>query len=79
MPCNAGAFALVELAPELEVSAEQVRRHLLADESTGLIAIGERYLRIAFCSVAEDDLTELVARLERGVRALAASPSGSNT
>ena len=71
LPCNSGCFSLVELAPGLELSAERVRRHLLDEHETGLVAVGERFLRIAFCSVREDDLAEVVGRLERGVAQLA--------
>lgn len=74
LPCNAGCFALVALGPEARtagLTADRVRRHLLEAEDTGLVAVGEEYLRIAHCSVAEEDLPELVRRLERGVAALA--------
>jgi aspartate/methionine/tyrosine aminotransferase len=71
LPFNSGCFALVELAEELGLEAEAVRRHLLERHDTGLISIAPRYLRIAYCSVDEERLPELVARLERGVRELA--------
>lgn len=73
LPFNSGCFALVALGPEAGasgLSAGAVRRHLLDVEETGLVSIGERHLRIAHCSVAEEDLPELVRRLERGVAAL---------
>lgn len=41
------------------------------------MAVGEEFLRIAYCSVAEEDLPELVERLERGVRNLAAAATVS--
>lgn len=68
LPCNSGCFALLELAPDLGLNAETVRRELLESEDLGLISIAPSYLRIAFCSVARDALPELVQRLERGVR-----------
>lgn len=74
LPCNSGCFALVRLGPEARargLTAEAVRRHLLAAEDTGLVAVGEDHLRIAYCSVREEDLPELVRRLERGVETLA--------
>lgn len=71
LPFNAGFFALMEIPEELGVKADEVRRHLLEHHSTGVVSIGERYLRIATCSVAQEDLLELVARLERGTRELA--------
>ncbi|MGH9382654.1 MAG: aminotransferase class I/II-fold pyridoxal phosphate-dependent enzyme [Thermoanaerobaculia bacterium] len=72
LPCNAGCFALLELPEPLGLDAETVRRHLLEHEDTGVIAVAPRYLRLAFCSVDADRLPELVQRLERGVRRLAA-------
>lgn len=65
LPFNSGCFALVELPPS--VKPHDVRRHLLTHEDTGLVASGESYLRIAFCSVDNDEIPELVRRLERGV------------
>ncbi len=71
LPFNAGCFALVEIPEELGLGADAVRRHLLAHQDTGVIAIGERYLRIAHCSVDAADLPELARRIERGVTELA--------
>jgi aspartate/methionine/tyrosine aminotransferase len=73
LPFNSGCFALLELAPGVGVEAEAIRRHLLDERDTGLIAIKPNYLRIAFCSVAEESLPEVVSRLEAGVAALAAA------
>jgi aspartate/methionine/tyrosine aminotransferase len=70
LPSNSGCFALVELGPRAlaaGVAPEAVRRHLLEHEDTGLVSIPPRSLRIAYCSVDEDALPELVRRLERGV------------
>jgi hypothetical protein len=64
LPFNSGCFALLELGDGLD--AEDARRVLLERHDTGLIAIGRRHLRIAFCSVAAADLPELVDRLQRG-------------
>jgi len=75
LPCNAGCFALVEL-PE-GVDPEAARRHLIAEHGTGLVAIAPRYLRIAFCSVREDDLPALVRNLEQGVAELATRRSSA--
>jgi hypothetical protein len=57
----------VELAESVGATADEVRRHLLEHQSTGLVSIASRYLRIAFCSVAEERIPELVRRMERGV------------
>jgi aspartate/methionine/tyrosine aminotransferase len=73
LPFNAGCFALVEVPARLSVSAVEVRRHLLARHSTGLVSIAPRYLRIAHCSVAAAALPELVRRLEAGIGELAAA------
>ena len=71
LPFNAGFFALLELADEVQVSADAIRRHLIQRHDTGVIAVGERYLRLAICSVAEDALVELVQRVEQGTREMA--------
>lgn len=71
LPFNSGCFALLELPEELGLVAEDVRQHLLEHEDTGLVSIAPRYLRIAFCSIAEPAIPELVKRIERGVRTLA--------
>ena len=68
LPFNAGCFALLELAGG--VDADRVRRHLLDAHDTGLVSIGERYLRIAFCSVRNAALPGLVERLSAGVAEL---------
>jgi aspartate/methionine/tyrosine aminotransferase len=70
LPMNSGCFALTELPEELGLTAEQVRLHLLDHEDAGVVSIAPRYLRIAFCSVSEETLPELVERIERGVRHL---------
>ncbi|HEX6199411.1 MAG TPA: aminotransferase class I/II-fold pyridoxal phosphate-dependent enzyme [Thermoanaerobaculia bacterium] len=74
LPVNSGCFALLVLgsaAREAGLTADRVRRHLLEAWDTGLVAVGEEHLRIAHCSVSEEDLPELVRRLERGVEELA--------
>jgi len=73
LPFNAGFFVLLELPEELGVGADAVRRHLLARHDTGVVAIGERYLRLAVCSVAAAVLPELLRRVELGVSELAAA------
>jgi aspartate/methionine/tyrosine aminotransferase len=65
LPCNSGCFALVELPPGLD--PERVRLHLLEHHDTGLVSVNPKYIRIAFCSVAEEAIAELVRRLEKGV------------
>jgi aspartate/methionine/tyrosine aminotransferase len=70
LPCNAGCFALVEVAPTLD--ADHLRRHLIARHSTGLVSETNRHLRICFTSARESDLPEIVARLEKGAAEVAA-------
>lgn len=79
LPFNSGCFALVALGSGEDSVAnpggadpEALRRHLLDHEDTGLIAIRPRFVRIAHCSVDAGDLPELVRRLERGARQVAA-------
>lgn len=76
LPFNAGFFVLLELPAELGLDADAVRRHLLARHDTGVVAIGERYLRLAICSVAAGALPEVLRRVELGVRELATLPLG---
>jgi aspartate/methionine/tyrosine aminotransferase len=71
LPFNSGCFALVELKKSLGLDSNDVRRELLERYDTGLIAIAPDYLRIAFCSVRQAALPELVGRLEAAVRGLA--------
>lgn len=66
-PFNSGCFALLKLGDGVPATAETIRRHLLEHHDTGLVSVGERYLRIAHCSVAADMLAELVHRLQKGV------------
>jgi aspartate/methionine/tyrosine aminotransferase len=75
LPFNSGCFALVELPEELGVAAEDTRRHLLEHHDTGVVSVGSRHVRIAFCSVAADAIPELVGRLERAVGELAVERS----
>lgn len=70
LPFNAGCFALLEIEERTGLRADDVRRHLLDRHDTGLISIGERFLRIAFCSVRREALPELVERLGRGLAEL---------
>lgn len=66
-PFNSGYFMC--LRPR-GVDAEELRRHLLDQYGIGLIAIGNRDLRIAFSCLEEDRIPELFDTLHRGVREL---------
>lgn len=72
MPFNSGFFTLLEIPEEIGLTAEEVRVYLLDRYDTGVVAVGERYLRLAICSVSEEAIPELVRRVERCVRELAA-------
>jgi aspartate/methionine/tyrosine aminotransferase len=72
LPFNAGFFVLMELPEKLGLTAEEVRLYLLERHDTGIVAMDERYLRIAICSVEAKAIPEMLRRVERGVRELAA-------
>ena len=63
LPFNSGCFALIELTERVGRSSDSIRKRLLEDFGTGLIAFAPNYLRIAFCSIAEDSIPELVNRI----------------
>lgn len=69
LPSNSGCFTLLELPDEPGFDPERIRRTLLERFDTGVIAIPPRYLRIAFCSIAERDLPDLVHGIESALRA----------
>ncbi len=69
LPSNAGCFTLMELTAE-GIHPETLRQHLLNHHDTGLVAIEPHFVRIAFCSVAEEKVEALVHRLEAGIRDL---------
>jgi aspartate/methionine/tyrosine aminotransferase len=62
-PFNAGCFCLLELRPGLD--AETIRQKLIHEESVGVVSQGDRYLRIAFCSIDEEAIVPLVQALDR--------------
>ncbi len=66
-PFNSGCFAMVDLPPQLDPEATRLR--LLDEASVGTVALpGTHSLRIAYCSVAEQDIPELVRRTADVVR-----------
>jgi aspartate/methionine/tyrosine aminotransferase len=66
-PFNSAYFALVELTNGM--LAEDLRRKLLADHSVGTIAFPvENAIRLAYCSIHEDRLPELVEAFARAAR-----------
>ncbi len=68
-PFNSGYFMCLKLKT---VEAEKLRRHLLDTYGVGLIAIGERNLRVAFSCIEEQDLAGLFDVILQGVADLSA-------
>lgn len=66
-PFNSGYFMCVKLKT---VDAEQLRVHLLDKYGVGLIALGERNLRVAFSCLEESDVQELFDTVLQGIRDL---------
>ncbi|MFZ0724208.1 MAG: aminotransferase class I/II-fold pyridoxal phosphate-dependent enzyme [Desulfobacterales bacterium] len=69
-PFNSGYFMCLKLKT---VAAEKLRRHLLDTYGVGLIAIGDKNLRVAFSCIEEQDLAELFDVILQGVTDLSAS------
>ncbi len=67
LPCNSGYFLCLKLRDGLD--AEAVRQKLLADYSTGVIALGS-LIRVAFSSVPNKDLPTLFANIHAACRAV---------
>jgi len=67
-PCNAGYFMCLSLK---QVGAEEYRKHLLDRHGIGVIADGERDIRVAFSAVELDELPELYATMAAAARELA--------
>ncbi len=66
-PFNSGYFMCIRLKT---VDAETLRVHLLNQYGVGLIAIGEKNLRIAFSCIEEKDIQELFDIILQGVKDL---------
>ena len=64
-PFNSGYFMCLKLKT---VDAEKLRRHVLDTYGVGLIAIGERNLRIAFSCTEEEDIPEIFDTVYRGIK-----------
>jgi aspartate/methionine/tyrosine aminotransferase len=73
-PFNAGYFMCVKLKG---LGAEAFRKHLLDKHGVGVIADGERDIRIAFSSVDEGQLEDLYTVLATAARELLAPPAAS--
>ncbi len=66
-PFNSGYFMCLMLKT---VEAETLRVHLLEKYGIGLIALGERDLRVAFSCIEKEDVQELFNTLLQGVKDL---------
>jgi aspartate/methionine/tyrosine aminotransferase len=66
-PFNSGYFMCLKLKT---VDAESLRRHLLNEYGVGLIAIGDKNLRVAFSCTEKDDLVELFDTILQGIKDL---------
>ncbi|MDR2478751.1 MAG: aminotransferase class I/II-fold pyridoxal phosphate-dependent enzyme [Treponema sp.] len=55
LPFNSGYF----MSFHSKVDAEALRRELLASHGIGVIALGEHYVRVAFSSIDEEQITEV--------------------
>ncbi|MBW1615255.1 MAG: aminotransferase class I/II-fold pyridoxal phosphate-dependent enzyme [Deltaproteobacteria bacterium] len=56
-PFNSGYFMCIKL--KSDITAESLRQALLSKYGVGLIAVGEKNLRVAFSSINEEDIPEL--------------------
>ncbi|MDP2876278.1 MAG: aminotransferase class I/II-fold pyridoxal phosphate-dependent enzyme [Holophaga sp.] len=63
LPFNGGCFCLLKLRDGLD--ADAVRQQLIHEESVGVVNQGDRYLRLAFCSIKEASIDPRVAAIER--------------
>ncbi len=66
-PFNSGYFMCIKLK---SVNSETLRLHLLEKYGVGLIAMGERDLRIAFSCLEESDIPELFNTVLQGIEDL---------
>ncbi|SMC49538.1 Aspartate/methionine/tyrosine aminotransferase [Desulfocicer vacuolatum DSM 3385] len=66
-PFNSGYFMCVRLK---DVDAETLRLHLLDTYGVGLIAIGQRNIRVAFSCMEEDEVKVLFDILLKGIKDL---------
>jgi len=68
-PFNSGYFMCVKLK---SVDAETLRLHLLDKYGVGLIALGEKNIRVAFSCIEESEVQELFDIILKGVKDLSA-------
>ena len=63
-PFNSGYFMCIKLK---DVNAEELRLHLLEEYGTGLIAIGQKNIRVAFSCLEENDVETLFDIILSGI------------
>ncbi|MCF8070100.1 MAG: aminotransferase class I/II-fold pyridoxal phosphate-dependent enzyme [Desulfobacterales bacterium] len=68
-PFNSGYFMCIKLK---SVDAETLRLHLLDKYGVGLIALGEKNIRVAFSCIEESEVQELFDIILKGVKDLSA-------
>ncbi|MFP4039621.1 MAG: aminotransferase class I/II-fold pyridoxal phosphate-dependent enzyme [Desulfosudaceae bacterium] len=68
-PFNSGYFMCLKLKT---VKAEELRRHLLDNHGVGLIALGERDLRVAFSCITEEEVAPLFDIILQGIKEISA-------
>jgi aspartate/methionine/tyrosine aminotransferase len=66
-PFNSGYFMCIRLK---DVNAEDLRLHLLKNYGTGLIAIGEKNIRVAFSCLEKNDVETLFDIISSGINDL---------
>ncbi len=66
-PFNSGYFMCIRLK---DVNAEELRLHLLDEYETGLIAIGDKNIRVAFSCLEKDDVETLFDIIMSGINDL---------
>lgn len=62
-PFNSGCFCLLKLRNGL--NADKIRQQLINKESVGVISQGNSFIRIAFCSLKQEDIVPLIDALGR--------------
>lgn len=71
LPFNSGCFAVLAIDPSIDLHG--LRRALIRDHDVGVVGVSSaQVLRIAYCSVAEASLAEVVHRIDKAARSMAA-------
>jgi aspartate/methionine/tyrosine aminotransferase len=62
-PFNSGCFCLLKLRDGLK--ADEIRQRLISEENMGVVSHGDHFIRIAFCSIDKENITQLIEALNR--------------